>query len=108
MSRLKLSWEQDYDQWRQRNLNRKRYVYIWADDICSHVRMDDKLCLLVLIGSDDTGRKEVLVVVDGYRESEASWREVLQQLQPQGLPPLKLVSVMVHWVFGMRPKIIGQ
>lgn len=47
--------------------------------------MDDKLCLLVVIGSDDTGRKEVLAVVDGYRESEASWFEVLTQLEEQGL-----------------------
>jgi transposase-like protein len=39
--------------------------------------MDDKLCLLIVIGSDEMGRKEVLAVVDGYRESEASWLEVL-------------------------------
>ena len=108
VSRLKQSWEQEYDQFRQRDLSRKRYVYIWADGIYSHVRMDDKLCLLVLIGSDDTGRKEVLAVVDGYRESEASWREVLQQLQSQGLTiPPKLVigdgalgwwnAVKKHW-----------
>lgn len=51
--------------------------------------MDDRLCLLVIVGSDDTGRKEVLAVVDGYRESEASWTEVIEQLQSQGLtlPP---------------------
>jgi len=71
VSRLKQHWEEDYDQWRKRDLSRKRYVYIWADGIYSRVRMDDKLCLLVLIGSDETGRKEVLAVVDGYRESEA-------------------------------------
>jgi transposase-like protein len=54
--------------------------------------MDDRLCLLVLIGSDDTGRKEVLAVVDGYRESEASWLEVIEQLESQGLTvPPKLV-----------------
>jgi putative transposase len=47
--------------------------------------MDDKLCLLVVMGVDDTGRKEVLTVVDGYRESEASWLEVLTQLQSQGM-----------------------
>lgn len=92
VSRLKQHWEEDYDQWRKRDLSRKRYVYIWADGIYSRVRMDDKLCLLVLIGSDETGRKEVLAVVDGYRESEASWLEVLQQLHSQGLTiPPKLV-----------------
>ena len=46
--------------------------------------MGDKLCLLVVIGSDETGRKEVLAVVDGYRESEASWLEVIEQLEHQG------------------------
>jgi transposase-like protein len=89
VSRLKQQWEQDYDAWRQRDLSKRRYVYIWADGVYSNVRMDDKLCLLVIIGSDETGRKEVLAVVDGYRESEASWLEVLSQLESQGLtiPP---------------------
>ena len=89
VSRLKQSWEADYDRWRQRDLSRRRYVYVWADGVYSNVRMDDRLCLLVIVGSDDTGRKEVLAVVDGYRESEASWLEVLEQLESQGLtiPP---------------------
>jgi len=89
VSRLKQSWEQDYDQWRKRDLSKRRFVYIWADGIYCNVRMDDRLCLLVIVGSDDTGRKEVLAVVDGYRESEASWLEVLEQLESQGLqiPP---------------------
>ena len=89
VSRLKQSWEADYERWRQRDLSRRRYVYVWADGVYSNVRMDDRLCLLVIVGSDDTGRKEVLAVVDGYRESEASWLEVLEQLESQGLtiPP---------------------
>ena len=89
VSRLKQQWESDYDKWRRRDLSTRRYVYIWADGIYSNVRLDDKLCLLVVIGSDETGRKEVLGIVDGYRESEASWSEVLIQLETQGLtiPP---------------------
>ena len=83
VSRLKKSWEADYRQWRQRDLSRRRYVYVWADGVYSNVRMDDRLCLLVIVGSDDTGRKEVLAVVDGYRESEASWLEVIEQLESQ-------------------------
>lgn len=43
------------------------------------------LCLLVIIGVDDTGRKEVLGVLDGHRESEASWTELIEQLRAQGL-----------------------
>ena len=94
VSRLKQDWEAAYDRWRQRDLSRRRYVYVWADGVYSNVRMDDRLCLLVIVGSDDTGRKEVLAVVDGYRESEASWLEVLSQLENQGLtiPPMLAVG----------------
>lgn len=57
--------------------------------VYSNLRMEDRLCLLVIVGSDDTGRKEVLAVVDGYRKSEAGWLEVIEQLESQGLtiPP---------------------
>ncbi len=94
VSRLKQGWEADYGRWCQRDLSRHRYVYVWADGIYSNVRMDDRLCLLVIVGSDDTGRKEVLAVVDGYRESEASWLEVLEQLEGQGLtiPPMLAIG----------------
>ncbi len=47
--------------------------------------MDDKLCLLVIIGVDDTRRKEVLGVLNGHRESEASWTKLIEQLRAQGL-----------------------
>ena len=89
VSRLKASWETEYQQWSGRSLAKRRYVYIWADGIYSKIRMDDKLCLLVIMGVDETGRKELLAVVDGVRESEQSWTEVLNQLRSQGLitPP---------------------
>ncbi|WP_061007941.1 IS256 family transposase [Vibrio sp. CUB2] len=79
--RLKERWYAEYELWRKRDLGRRRYVYVWADGIYCHIRMDDKLCLLV----DDTGRKEVLGVLDGHRESEASWTELIEQLRAQGL-----------------------
>ena len=59
ISRLKRQWEDDYDQWRQRDLSNRRYIYIWADGVYCNVRQDDKLCLLVIMGSDSTGRKEI-------------------------------------------------
>lgn len=85
VSRLKSQWEHEYDQWRQRDLSKRRYVYVWADGVYCNVRQDDKLCLLVLMGSDGTGRKEIIGLLDGYRESEASWLELLEQLSHQGL-----------------------
>lgn len=83
--RLKQDWEQDYQNWTRRDLSKKRYVYVWADGIYSNVRQDDRLCLLVIIGSDENGRKELLALTDGYRESAASWEEVLTDLRQRGL-----------------------
>ena len=85
ISRLKQDWEQHYRNWTRRDLSNKRYVYVWADGIYSNVRMDDRLCLLVIIGSDETGRKELIALADGYRESAASWEEVLTDLHQRGL-----------------------
>jgi putative transposase len=85
ISRLKQDWEQDYQDWTRRDLSQKRYIYVWADGVYSHVRMDDRLCLLVIIGSDENGRKELVALADGYRESAASWEEVLTDLRQRGL-----------------------
>lgn len=93
ISRLKQNWEQDYQNWTRRDLSGKRYVYVWADGIYSTVRMDDRLCLLVIIGSDETGRKELLALSDGYRESEASWTEVLMDLKQRGLEKAPRLAV---------------
>jgi putative transposase len=74
--RLKSSWETDYKLWCQRDLSQKRYVYWWADGVYFNVRLDEeRTCVLVLIGATEDGTKELLAVVDGYRESTQSWRE---------------------------------
>ena len=85
ISCLKQHWTDEHRQWSQRDLQDKRYVYWWADGIYSNVRLDDRLCLLVIIGVTDQGHKELVAVEDGYRESEASWSEVLTGLRLRGL-----------------------
>ncbi|MDA9004034.1 IS256 family transposase [bacterium] len=93
ISRLKSTWEADFDRWQTRDLSKKRYVYVWADGVYCNVRMDDKLCLLVIIGSDEAGNKELIAVSDGYRESEASWSDVLLDLKQRGLQADPKVAV---------------
>jgi putative transposase len=84
--RLKAGWEADYKAWSQRDLSQKRYVYWWADGVYFNVRLDEeRTCVLVLIGATEDGTKELIAVVDGYRESSQSWRELLEQLKRQGL-----------------------
>lgn len=84
--RLKEGWKQDFEQWQKRDLSGKQYVYVWADGIYFNVRLeDDRTCILVLIGATADGDKELLAVQDGYRESKASWKDVLRDLKKRGL-----------------------
>ena len=85
VSRLKHQWQEEHWRWSRRDLSNKRYVYWWADGVYSQVRLDDRLCLLVIIGVTEHGRKELVAVEDGYRESEASWKELLTALRGRGL-----------------------
>lgn len=88
--RLKEVWRQEYSSWSKRSLEGQRFVYIWADGIYSNIRLDDeRQCLLVVIGALADGRKQLLAVHDGFRESELSWKELLEDLKSRGLklPP---------------------
>ena len=85
VSRLKAKWLAEHSEWWQQDLSQKRYVYWWADGIYSNVRMDDKLCLLVIIGVTEQGTKEIVAIEDGFRESTASWLELLTNLRERGL-----------------------
>jgi len=85
ISRLKTIWQDDLKQWQKRDLSNKRYVYIWADGIYCNVRMEERQCLLVIIGATKNGKKELLALESGFRESELSWAELLLNLKRRGL-----------------------
>ena len=85
ISRLKSIWQEDLEQWQKRDLSHKRYVYIWADGIYCNVRMEGRQCLLVIIGATEDGKKELLALDSGFRESELSWTELLLDLKHRGL-----------------------
>ncbi len=78
--RLKDQWTPEYEQWSRRDLTGKQYVYIWADGIHVNVRLEDtenqRQCLLVVMGATADGHKELLAVMDGYRESTYKKQEV--------------------------------
>lgn len=87
--KLKEQWADEYDGWNRRDLTGKEYVYLWADGIYAKVRLEDdanqKQCFLVLMGATADGTKELIAVVDGYRESQQSWSELLLDLKHRGL-----------------------
>ena len=75
--RLKSCWEKDYLQWKSRDLSHKHYVYFWADGIYFNVRLDDdRSCILVIMGADKHGNKELLwpFVTDIVRVRLPGWR----------------------------------
>ena len=89
ITRLKAGWETEYQQWSRRSLEATRYVYVWADGVYFNVRLESqgnqRQCILVLMGATTDGKKELLAIIDGYRESEQSWREVLLDVRRRGL-----------------------
>ena len=95
--RLKEQWGEECDEWNRRDLSDKRYVYVWADGIHAKVRLEDdankKQCILVLMGATADGKKELIAVNDGYRESEQSWSELLLSLKQRGLGEAPKIAV---------------
>jgi putative transposase len=82
--RLTEAWQEEHARWRGRDLSARRYVSLWADGVYFTPRLDhERQCLLVLIGADASGRKELLAVEDGFRESAQSWRELLLRLRDE-------------------------
>lgn len=92
--RLKEVWQREHEAWSQRSLSGKRYVYFWVDGIYFNIRLEeDRQCILVVMGATSEGKKELVAIQDGYRESEQSWRELLLDLKARGLAEAPKVAV---------------
>jgi transposase-like protein len=86
IARLRGKWQAEYDEWKSRRLDDRELVYAWADGIYVKAGLErEKAALLVVIGAMSDGRKEVLAVEGGYRESTESWAAVLRDLRDRGL-----------------------
>jgi transposase-like protein len=84
--RMKELWQGEYENFCRRSLEGKRYVYLWADGIYFNIRLtDDRPCVLVLMGATADGTKELIAMIDGQRESEQSWLELLLDVKNRGL-----------------------
>jgi putative transposase len=86
ITRLTCTWQDEQAAWSKRDLSAKEYVYIWADGIHFNIRLEeDRQCILVLMGATADGKKELIAVQDGHRESERSWMSMLLDLKDRGL-----------------------
>ena len=86
ISRLKSEWYDQYLLWQRRDLTKKKYVYFWVDGIYLQARMEsEKNYILVIIGVDEYGKKELVAIDDGFRESKESWQGLLLDIKSRGL-----------------------
>jgi transposase-like protein len=94
VTRLKAVWQQEHEAWSKRPLTDKHYVYVWADGVHFNIRLEeDRQCILVLIGATADGKKELIAISDGYRESEQSWKALLLDCQARGLTAAPALAV---------------
>jgi putative transposase len=86
ITRLKEVWQAEFQDWSQRSLKGKEYVYVWADGVHFNIRLaEDRQCILVLMGATADGHKELIAIADGFRESEQSWKALLLDVKARGL-----------------------
>jgi transposase-like protein len=86
ITRLTESWQAEQRAFAGRDLSQVDYVYLWADGIHVNIRLEEhKLCLLVMIGVRADGRKELVALADGYRESAESWADLLRDCARRGM-----------------------
>jgi transposase-like protein len=86
ITRLTEQWQGEQRAFAARDLSGVDYVYLWADGIHVNIRLEEhKLCLLVLIGVRADGRKELIALADGYRESAESWADLLRDCARRGM-----------------------
>jgi transposase-like protein len=86
VTRLKAAWEAEHEAWSKRWLAGKHYVYFGADGVPFSIRREGgRQCILVLMEATAEGKKELIAIADGYRESEQSWKELLLDCQASGL-----------------------
>ena len=91
--KLKRVYE-DIDQWRNRPLAAHSYPYLFVDGVW-HKRTwggsVENVSVLVAIGVDDTGHREVIGVAEGMKEDKASWEQFVRSMIERGLRGVRLV-----------------
>jgi transposase-like protein len=86
ITRLTTQWQDQARAFNARSLAGSDYVYVWVDGIHLKVRLEaDKVCLLVIIGVRADGRKELVALADGFRESSESWADLLRDCKRRGM-----------------------
>ena len=92
VARLKQGWEAEWEEWKERPLDGLAVLFLWVDGIYVKAGLEkEKAALLVMVGGLSDGRKVILAVEPGYRESTESWSSVLRDLKERGMNCPRLV-----------------
>jgi transposase-like protein len=92
VTRLTRQWQDDHAAFQQRDLSGSDYVYVWADGVHPKVRLGQAhSCVLVLLGVRADGRKELIALAEGLRESTESWADLLRDCRRRGMRDPELV-----------------
>jgi transposase-like protein len=105
ITKLTETWKAEQRAFAARDLSQSDYVYLWADGIHVNIRLEEhKLCLLVMIGVRADGRKELVALADGYRESAESWADLLRDCRRRGMtaPALAIGDGALGFWGGLR------
>jgi transposase-like protein len=111
ITKLTETWKAEQRTFSQRDLSGVDYVYLWADGIHVNIRLEEhKLCLLVMIGVRADGRKELVALADGYRESVESWADLLRDCARRGMraPVLAVGDGALGFWGGLRDEARGR
>lgn len=93
VARLKEGWQAERREWKKRPLDGLEVLFMWVDGIYVKAGLEkEKAALLVVVGGLSDGRKVILAVEPGYRESTESWSGVLRDLKQRGMNCPRLVT----------------
>ncbi|MCY0900524.1 MAG: IS256 family transposase, partial [Firmicutes bacterium] len=85
--------------WNERSLKEKRYPFVLVDAIVRKIREDGRVrsrAAMLAAGINEDGYREVLGVMLGDSESEASWSEFFSWLKDRGLQGVDIVVSDSH------------
>ena len=86
ITRLTTTWQEEQRRFAERDLSAVDYVYLWVDGVHFNVRLDeDRVCTLVIVGVRADGKKELVALADGHRESTGSWADLLRDCRRRGM-----------------------
>ena len=109
VSRIARRLEEQQKEWRERSLEEKEYPYLYLDATYLKARWGARvrsMALLVCVGVDEEGFREVLAVEVAGSEKGAAYASLLRALIDRGLSGVRLVISDDHE--GIKAAVAGE